>query len=113
MRMAAQELFRNGLDHAAEIERALLLGHAGMEHDLEQEVAEFLAQVVKIAAGNRVGDFVGLFQRIGRDGREILLEIPRAPCVRGTQRRHDLEKSGNVPRRFHAEPSDGLLTKSP
>ena len=58
------------LDHTAEIERALLLRHAGVEHDLEQEVAQFLAQVGEIAAGDGVGHLVGLFERVGRDGRE-------------------------------------------
>jgi len=67
-----------GLHHVGEFEGALFLRHPGVEHDLEQEVAELVAQIVEIAAGDGVGHFVGLFQRIGRNGREILLQIPRA-----------------------------------
>ena len=42
MRMAADQLGGDGLDHVAEIEGALLLGHAGMEDDLQQQVAQFV-----------------------------------------------------------------------
>ena len=59
-------------------ERALLLGHAGVEHDLQQQVAQLVPQVVEIAARDRVGDLVGFLDRVGRDGREVLLQVPRA-----------------------------------
>ena len=101
MRMAAQQLLGDRLDHAAEIERALLLGHAGVERDLEQQVAELLAQIVEIAARDRVGDLIGFFERVGRDGREILLEVPRAAGAGRAQRRHDLQKPGDVAGRGH------------
>ena len=45
MRMAAHQLGGDGLDHVAEIEGALFLGHAGVERDLEQEVAQFVLEV--------------------------------------------------------------------
>ena len=90
--MAAQQLLGDRLDHAAEIERALLLGHAGVERDLEQQIAELLAQIVEIAARDRVGDLIGLFERVGRDGREILLEVPRTAGAGRAQRRHDFQK---------------------
>ena len=99
--MAAQELLGDRLDHVAEIERALLLRHAGMEHDLEQEVAEFFAQIVEVAARDGVGDLVGFFERVGRDGREILLQVPRAAGAGRAQRRHDLDEPGDVAGRFH------------
>jgi hypothetical protein len=101
MRMAAQQLFGDRLDHAAKVERALLLRHAGVERDLEQEVAKLFTQVVEIVAGDGVRDFIGLFKRIGRDGREVLLEVPRAAGAGRAQRRHDFQEPGNVARRFH------------
>ena len=82
MRMTADQFGRDRLDHAAEIEQPCLLGHPRMEHDLQQQVAELLAQIVRIAALDRVGDFVGLFKRVGSDGREGLLEVPRAASPR-------------------------------
>ena len=78
VRMAADQLGRDALDDVAEIERAGLLGHPGVEHDLEQQVAELVLEVEKIAARDRVGDLIGFLDRVGRDGREILLEVPRA-----------------------------------
>ena len=96
MRMAADQLRGDGLDHVAEIEGALLLRHAGVEDDLQQEVAELLAQVGEVAARDGVGDLVGLFERVGRDGREVLLEVPRAAGAGRAQRRHDLDQPGDV-----------------
>ena len=104
--MTADQLFGDRLDHAAEIERALLLRHAGVEHDLEQQVAQLLAQVGEIAAGDGVGHLVGLFERVGRDGRKVLLQVPRAAGAGRPQRRHDLEKPADVAGGFHgAKPS--------
>ena len=76
MGMPADHLGRDRLDDAAEIERALLLGHPRVEDDLQQQVAEFVAQLAEVAARDGVGDFVGFLDGVGRDGREGLLEIP-------------------------------------
>ena len=94
--MAAHQLGGHGLDHVAEIEGALLLGHAGMERDLEQEVAELVLEVGEIAARDGVGHLVGFLERIGRDGPEGLLEVPGAAAAGRAQRRHDLDQAGNV-----------------
>ena len=59
MRMPADELFGDRLDHVAEIERALFLGHAGVEDDLEQEIAQFFLEIGEIVARDGVGDLVG------------------------------------------------------
>jgi hypothetical protein len=40
-----------------------------VKHDLEQNVAQLVAQVVKIAARNGVGDLIGLLDRIGRNAK--------------------------------------------
>ena len=100
--MAADQLFGDRLDHVAEIERALLLRHAGVEHDLEQQVAQLVAQVGEIAAGDGVGDLVGFLERVGRDGREILLQVPRAAGAGRAQRRHDLDQPADVAGGVHA-----------
>ncbi len=49
MRMAADEFAGDRLDDAAQIEMAGLLGEAGVKDDLQQEIAEFVAQIGKIA----------------------------------------------------------------
>ena len=101
VRMAADQLGGDGLDHVAEIEGALLLRHAGVKDDLEQQVAEFVLEVVEIAAGDGVGDLVGFLERVGRDGSEGLLEVPGAAAAGRAQRRHDLDQPGNVAGRLH------------
>ena len=67
-----------------------------MEHDLQQEVAELVAQIVEVAALDGVGHLIGLFDRIGRDGRKILLQVPRAAGAGRAQRRHDLDEARDV-----------------
>ncbi len=64
-----------------------------MKHHLQQEIAELVAQIVEIAARDRLGNFMGLLDGVGRDGREILFEVPRATAAGGSQRRHDLDQA--------------------
>src|SRR3989304_9998489 len=69
VRMPANELLGKRLDDVAEIESAFLFGHAGVEHDLEQEVAELVLEVGAVAACDRVGNLIGFLDGVGRDGR--------------------------------------------
>ena len=92
MRMAADHLARDRLNHVAEGKGVLLFRHAGVIDDLQQEVAQFLAEVIEIAARDRVGYLIGLLDGVGRNGRKILLEVPRTARHRRAQRRHDFEQ---------------------
>ncbi len=83
-------------DDVVKFEGTLLLRHAGMEHDLQKEVAEFFAQVVEVVVADRVGDLVSLLERVRCDRRECLLEVPRTAGARRPQRGHDLDEPGNV-----------------
>jgi hypothetical protein len=64
-----------------------------MEDDLEQQVAEFIAQGRHVFALDRLGDLVGLLQRIGQDGAEGLLQIPGTAVLGIAQARHDGDES--------------------
>jgi hypothetical protein len=55
-----------------------------MKDDLEQEIAQLLLEVGEVVPGDRVRDLISLFERIGRDGRKILRQIPRAAGPRRT-----------------------------
>ena len=101
MRMAADHLRCDRLDHVAEGKGVLLFRHAGVIDDLQQEIAQFLAEVIEIAARDRVGNLVGLLDRVGRDRRKVLLEVPRTAGDRRAQRRHDLDEAGNIAGRGH------------
>jgi hypothetical protein len=81
VRVAAHHLVVDRLGDRGEVERALFLGHARVEHHLQQQVAEFLLQVGEVAALDRVGDLVGLLDGVGGDGGEGLLQVPRAAAV--------------------------------
>ena len=110
MRVAADEFFGDRLHHVSKIESALFLRHPRVEYDLQQKIAQFVTQIAEIAARDRVRHLVGLFERIGGDGREILLEIPRAAAAWRAQRRHDFEEPGDVAGRDHgagAKSEDG------
>ena len=69
------------VDDVGEREHVCFFRHPCMEDHLQQQVAELVLQVVHVAAVDRVGDFVGFFDRVRRDAREILREIPRAATV--------------------------------
>ena len=65
--MPADHFAGDGLDHVAERERALLLRHAGVIDDLQQEIAELVAEIVEIAARNGLGDLIGFLDGVRRD----------------------------------------------
>ena len=107
VRMASDELLGQGLHDVTEVEGALLLRHAGVEHDLEQEVAQFVTQVVEVAAHDGVDNLVGLLDGVGGDGREALLEVPRTAGSGRAQRRHDVDEPGDVAGRGHGSNLQG------
>ena len=80
--MPTDQLGRNSLDHIAEIERVLLLRHAGVEHDLQQQIAEFFFQVAEIVAPNRIGNLIRFLDRVRRDGREFCSRSQGQPVFR-------------------------------
>ena len=75
-----------------EREQAGFLGHLRVEHDLELEVAELVGKRVHVLARDRVGDFVGFLDRVGRDGVERLDRVPFAAADRIAQPAHDLDQ---------------------
>ena len=74
--MSPDQLLGNGLDDPAEVEQSLLLGHSRVKHDLQKEVPEFVAEIIKVAAFDRVSDLVGFLDGVRRDGREVLFQVP-------------------------------------
>ena len=96
MRVPADHLPRHRLDHVAEGERVLLLGHAGMIDHLQQEIAELVLEVVEIAARDRISHLIGFLDGVGRDRRKILLEVPWAAGDGRAQRRHHRNQARNV-----------------
>jgi hypothetical protein len=63
-----------------------------VEYDLEKQVAQLLAKIVKVVSLDCIGDLIGLLKRVGRYAGEVLLQIPWATGDRGAQRRHNLKE---------------------
>src|SRR5690606_6314371 len=78
MRMAPFHLVGDRARHVLECEMPGFLGHPGVEDHLKQQVAQFAAKIIHVRALDRVGDFVGFFDRVWRDAVEILRAIPGA-----------------------------------
>ena len=69
------------------------LGHLRVEHDLELEIAELVGERVHVVARDRVGDFIGFLDRVGRDRLERLDAYPiRSRCT-GSRRRRMISTS--------------------
>src|ERR1700680_2418959 len=72
-----------------------------MKDNLQQQVAQFVPQVLGFAALNCVRDFVRLFDREWGDRCERLFEIPGTSSRGIAKRRHNLDEAANVARRLH------------
>ena len=81
VRVTAHHLVRDDPGNLGEVEATGFLGHPRVIDDLKQQVAEFIRQAGEVGASDRIGDFIGLLDRIWRDGLEGLLPVPRAAPV--------------------------------
>ena len=78
VRVAALHLVADPLDHVVEREMAGVLGHLRVEHDLELKIAKLVGERIHVLARDRVGNFVGFLDGVGRDGLERLDAVPFA-----------------------------------
>jgi hypothetical protein len=62
----AHHLVADRRHHVVEAEMTGLGCHLRMEHHLEQQVAQFVAQALHVAMVDGVGDLVGFFDGVGR-----------------------------------------------
>ena len=69
-----------------------LARHLRVEHDLELKVAQLVGETCHVVARDRVGDFVGFLDGVGRDGGEGLDAVPVATRDRIAEVLHDLHK---------------------
>src|SRR3546814_14008685 len=91
--MAADQLVADRGGHVVEAERALLARHLRVEYHLQQQVAQFVLQRRQVVAVDRVGDLVGLLDRVRGDGGEGLFDVPRAAVLAVTQAGPDVEQA--------------------
>src|SRR3546814_10441541 len=89
VRVAALHLVADRGRDIGEVEQAGFLGHAGMEDDLEEQIAEFVLEIGHVTACDRVGDLIGFLDRVRRDRLEGLDIIPFAARLRVAQPRSE------------------------
>ena len=90
MRVAVDELVRDGVGDVVEGELPLLLGHHGLEHHLQEHVAQFLDVVVDVLrAVHRRQQLVRLLEDAGLERFQGLDAVPRAALFGVPQARHD------------------------
>ena len=67
VRMTADELVDETAGHVVDVERLgrVLLGHAGLEGDLQEQVAELLLHVRGVAALDGLDRLVSLLEQVG------------------------------------------------
>jgi hypothetical protein len=81
--MACFELVRDRPGDVVECELAGFLGDARLEDDLEQQVAELVADLRRCRRAPPVGHFVGFLDRVWDDRLETLRAIPSHPFSDG------------------------------
>ena len=67
------------------------LGNSGLKHHLQQQIAQFIADVLQIAALDGVGCLIGFLDSVGCDRFKGLFDVPRAPFFRVAQMAHYLD----------------------
>ena len=82
VRVAAHHLVADRGDDVAEIERARLLRHPRVEHDLQQQVAELVAQCGRSLRSIASATSYASSIVYGAIVCEVLLDVPRAAAVR-------------------------------
>ncbi|KWV87284.1 hypothetical protein PFLmoz3_03132 [Pseudomonas fluorescens] len=90
--MPANQLTSDAVDHAGKFEAPFFPGQLAVIHHLEQQVAQLALQMVKVAALDGVGHFIGFFQRVRDDGGVGLLDVPRAAVLRVAQAAHQVQQ---------------------
>ena len=106
VRMAANQLAVQALQHVRDREMAFVGRHLRIKEHLQKQIAKLFGKMVEVAALDGVEDLVDLFQRVFANGIEGLLAIPRA-AAGSAQPGHDgrgLLKQCRRPRRI----GDGL-----
>ncbi len=92
VRVPAGQLLHDPRGHVVDVETGAVgaFGRdAGVKHDLEQDIAEFVAQRRLIAALQRLQRFVTFFQQVGG---ERLVRLPGIPGAVHPQGVHDLDQ---------------------
>ena len=88
MRVAADQLLRQALRHAVQIEGSGFRGNFRVQHRLQKQVAQFVAHLLRIAGANRIGHLVGFLDGVRNERFVRLLDVPGAAARRPQAMHH-------------------------
>ena len=98
VRVALDHLARDALRDGVDAEPAALFGELREKEDLEEQVAQLVAQGLRGAAVERGERLVGLLEQVRLQGFEGLLAVPRALAPQaGDERDEPIERFGHGP----------------
>ena len=78
VRVAEYQLVNQRVAHVGYVELCILFADACVERNVQQHVAQLLADVVRIALDQRVAQLIGFFYRVGAQAFVGLLSVPGA-----------------------------------
>ncbi len=90
MRMAVYQLVAELVADIRYVERPFLAAYLGVEHHMEEDIAQFLADVPVVFLQKRVGKFIHLLYRVGTQRLVGLFPVPRTFLA---QRVHHVEQT--------------------
>src|SRR5262245_60274253 len=82
VRMPTDQLGCDMPRHAIEIEGPAFSGELTMKYHLEQQISQFLLELVVVVGFDRVEEFVNFLHRMPAQRSVVLLPIPGAACGR-------------------------------
>ena len=78
--VAPDQLSDDAVGHVVDVPPSLVGGHLRVEHDLQQQVAELVAEAFVVAPVDRVEDLVGLLEQVPGQRAVVLFRVPRTPA---------------------------------
>ena len=83
MGVAEDEFVAQLVAHIGNVELSLLTSYLGIEHHVEEHIAQFLAYLMCVVLDEGITQFKGLFYSIGAQTFKRLLAVPRALLAQG------------------------------
>ena len=80
VRVPMNHLGRDAIDDREDVEPPLVLSDLGIQHHLEQQIAQLLRDRLVIMGVNRLQQFIRLLQRERLNRPQRLHPIPRTTC---------------------------------
>ena len=76
--MTVNQLLTQGIAHVGDVKFALLVTDFGIKDDVQQHVAQFLADFIVVLAHDSIGKFHGFLDGVGTQALVGLFAVPRA-----------------------------------